>query len=147
MGGYYWHGSCRDTLEAWHREGTEGRCPQPWSLHPPPPPRGPLSPWCLLVTGQTSASWTPSGRIRTGQRSFTGGRVCRSSVLGLSKHGILMRSPPSLTGGGLCVHLVPTCSLVTPGPVLCASSLLTAHPMVHQTSLIKGKCKDEIFPS
>ena len=27
------------------------------------------------------------------------------------------------------------------GAVLCASALLTAHPMVHQTSLIKGKCR------
>ena len=68
--------------------------------------------------------------------------LCWNSVLGLSKRGFLVQSPPSLTwGDGLCVHLVPTCSLVTPGAVLCASALLTAHPMVHQTSLIKGKCR------
>ena len=46
--------------------------------------------------------------------------LCRSSVLGLSKRGFLVLTPPSLTqGGGLCVHLVPSCSLATPGPVLC----------------------------
>ena len=66
-----------------------------------------------------------------------GSTLCRSSVLGLSKRGFLVRSPTSLTRGGLCVYLVPTCCLVTPGPVLCVSALLTAHSVAHQTSLIK----------
>ena len=66
-----------------------------------------------------------------------GSTLCRSSVLGLSKRGFLVRSPTSLTRGGLCVYLVPMCCLVTPGPVLCVSALLTAHSVAHQTSLIK----------
>ena len=46
--------------------------------------------------------------------------LCPSSVPGLSKRGFLVLSPPSLTqGGGLCVHFVPSCILVTLGPVLC----------------------------
>lgn len=75
--------------------------------------------------------------------------LCWNSVLGLSKHGFLVHSPTFTHwgggGGGLCVHLVPMCSLVTPGG--CAVCICSAHsaPMVHQTSLIKGKCKDELF--
>ena len=51
--------------------------------------------------------------------------LCWSSVLGVSKRGFLVLSPPSLTqgGGGLCAHLVPSCSLVTPEPVMCVHLL------------------------
>ena len=73
-----------------------------------------------------------------------------NSVLGLSKHGFLSGSAPSLTscltpGERLCVHFFPTCILLTsiagaPGPVLCTSALLIAHPMGHKISFLKGKC-------
>ena len=60
----------------------------------------------------------------------TASTLCRSSVLGLSKRGFLGRSPPSLTQGvGLCVHLVPSCSLATLGPMLCEHLLCLQHTL------------------
>ena len=128
MGGYYYHGSCRDASQIWHKEGTEGHCPQSWSLHPLPPARWPTLP---LVSSGDQADfsllnpfWKDQDRaevIHRGEgavdlKNAIASTLCWSSVLGLSKRGFLGWSPASVAQGGqLCAHLVPTCSLVTPG--------------------------------
>ena len=89
------------------------------------------------------------GRVWSTAKNTIASTLCWNSVLGLSKRGFLVQSPPSLTCGGVdsLSTLSPRADWSALGAVLCASALLTAHPMVHQTSLIKGKCKDELFHS
>ena len=66
------------------------------------------------------------GRVWSTAKNTIASTLCWNSVLGLSKRGFLVQSPPSLTcGGGLFVHLVTTCSLVSPGG--CAVCICSAH--------------------
>ena len=118
-----------------HTEGTEDHFPESWDLHPPPTSLWPTLP--LLSSGgwahfsllnpfwkdQATAEVIHRGEAVVDLKNPTASTLCHSSVLGLSKRGFLVLSPPSHTlGEGFCVHFVSTlsrCAAWTPWDPCC----------------------------